>query len=106
MFGFLNMLENYETRKVSRFEKDKLIIDTCAVTDSTKPFETGIKHPNYNNSKWIIVELYATKREAQSGHNKWIKVMTSKKLPKTLKDVSTADVKKMFGFKDEVYAKT
>lgn len=85
---FFSMAE----RKVARFEKGKVIVDTCAVTDSDKPYETGISHPSYNKGDWVIVELYDTKGEAKIGHKKWVKKLTSKRLPKTLKDVSTATV--------------
>ena len=92
MFGFLSMMGNYEERKVERFEAEDLIIDTAAVTDSTKPFETAIKSPLYNDNKWVIVELYDTKEEAIAGHKKWVSIMTSNILPKELKDVSISGV--------------
>jgi hypothetical protein len=92
MFGFLNMMDNYEQRKVARFEESGLIIDTAAVTDSSQPYETGIKHPKYRGGNWIIVELYGSKSVAEAGHEKWVKTMTAKELPKSLKDVSTCDI--------------
>lgn len=95
MFGYLDMLGNYKERKVANYEKDGLIIDTCLVTDSDKPYETGIIHPNYNGGDWIIVELYNTKKEARVGHNRWVKKMTAKKLPTKLKDVSTSETAKL-----------
>lgn len=95
MFDFFNMVGNYEERKVDNFQKGDLTIDTCRVTDSDKDFETAIEHKSYNDGKWIIVELYDTKEEAQKGHDKWVKVMTKKKLPKTLKDVSSATIAKL-----------
>jgi len=94
IFNFLDMANNYEERKVANFEENGLIVDTCAVTDSNKPYETGITHPSYNNGEWIIVELYSTKKEAEAGHKKWVNIMTSSKLPKLLKDVSTATIAK------------
>lgn len=91
MFDFFEMADNYEQRKVAHYEKKGgLVVDTAAVTDSSKPFETGISHPSYNNGKWVIVELYDNKKQARNGHKRWIKLMTSKQLPKSLKDVSTA----------------
>jgi len=92
---FISMWGNYEERKVDRFEKEGLLIDTCAVNDSDKPFETAISHPMFNDGKLVVVELYDTKEQAQKGHNKWVKIMTKKKLPKSLKDVSTAEVAKL-----------
>jgi len=89
MFDFITMGGNYEERAVDRFEgPDGLIIDTAAVTDSEKPYETGILHPEYNDGKWIIVELYDTKEAAQTGHDEWVKKMTSGELPEKLVDVS------------------
>ena len=94
MFEFLNELANntHEQRKVARYEKDGVFIDTCAVNDSDQPFETAIEHPKFNDGVMIIVQLYDTKEQAQKGHNKWVKKMTAKELPKAIKDVSTSDV--------------
>lgn len=92
MFGFLSMMENYADRKVDRYEKGKLFVSTARVTDSSKPFETAVSHPNYDGGKIVIVELYDTLKGAQAGHKKWVRTMTAKKLPKSLRDVSTADV--------------
>ena len=39
--------------------------------------------------------MYDTKEAAQKGHNKWVKKMTAKELPKAIKDVSTAGVIKL-----------
>ena len=95
ILDFLDMANNHEERKVARYEEEELIIDTCQVTDSDQPYETGISHPNYNNGDWIIVELYNTKEEAQEGHNKWVKTMTNKKLPNTLTDMSSSTISKL-----------
>lgn len=95
MFDFLSMADNYEDRAVARYDSDGLTIDTCSVTDSEQPYETGIEHPLYNDGKWVIVEMYDSEEEAQQGHDKWVKVMTKKKLPDSLTDVSTATIKRM-----------
>jgi len=92
IFDYLTMENNYEDRAIANFEKDKLTVDTCAVTDSTEPFETGIKHPAYNSGAWVIVELYKTKELAQKGHDKWVKIMTTEKLPSELKEISTSEI--------------
>jgi hypothetical protein len=95
LFDFLSMFNNYEERRVARFIKGKTIcIDTCDVSDSDKPYETGVAHPSYNGGQIIVVELYDTKESALKGHNKWVKKMTSKNLPKELIDVSSAEVAK------------
>jgi hypothetical protein len=95
MFNFFEMMGNYEQRKVANFEKGDLVVDTAAVTDADKPYETGIQHPAYNAGEWVIVELYDTKEEAQKGRNRWVKKMTGKKMPKELRDVSTAGTAKL-----------
>ena len=96
VFDFFNMFDNYEERKVDRYEEEGLIVSTCAVTDSDEPFETGVSHPQYNDGKWVVVELYHSKKEAQEGHVKWVNIMTAQELPKELKDVSTASITKSY----------
>lgn len=92
MFDFFLDIGNYDQRKVDRFKNDSgLIIDTCFTSD-TGGYETGVVHPKYNGGEWVIVEEYRTKEEAQTGHDKWVKKMTQKKLPKKLKDVSSCGV--------------
>ncbi len=88
MFGF-EMIGNYDHRKVNNTEIDGGIVDTVLVTDSTKPFETGIAHPAYNGGSWIIVELYEDLESASSGHDKWIEIM--KKKPDKLVDVNQCE---------------
>lgn len=92
LFDFMSMNLNYEDRAIDRFEEGGLVVDTCSVNDSSKPFETGVLHPSYNSGDWIIVELYDSKDDAKTGHNKWVKKMTSKRLPPKLIDISTAEV--------------
>lgn len=80
MFGFLNMMGNYEERKVARWpdSEEEWIVDTAAVCDSAQPFETAIQHPRYNSGSMVIVELYDTKEEAKIGHDKWVEIMSAK----------------------------
>ena len=95
--NFLDMASNYEQRKVANYtdEEKKITVDTCMVTDSQDPFETGISCPLYNNGEWVIVETYKTREEAQEGHEKWVKKMTGDILPEMLVDVSTASIAKL-----------
>jgi hypothetical protein len=79
-FG-INMIGTYEERKVDNTEINGVVIDTALVTDSDQPYETGIRHPKYNNGKWVIVEMYNTKREARTGHNKWVEIFSKEELP-------------------------
>jgi hypothetical protein len=92
MFEFLGMAGNYEQRKVDRYDGDGLMVSTAAVNDSSKPYETAVKHVDYNDDKHVIVELYDTKEEAQKGHDKWVATMTADALPNKLIDVSTSSV--------------
>lgn len=86
LFDFIDMADNYEDRKVARFEEinNDLIIDTAWVNDCKPPYETAIQHKNYNNGQWVIVEHYETKEKALSGHMKWVKIMTTEPLPDKL----------------------
>ena len=96
MLSFFDMENNYEERVVDNYEgKGELVVDTAAVTDSEQDYETGISHPKYNDGKWVIIELYDTKDEAQVGHDKWVKIMTAATLPEQIEDVSTAEIKKL-----------
>ena len=95
MFDFLSMAGNYEERKVSRYDEGDLFVDTCHVTDSDQDYETAVEHPRYNDGNMVIVEMYDTEKEAQTGHDKWVEIMTKKSLPKELKDVSTASIAKL-----------
>ena len=88
MFKFEEMQNNYEERKVERFEEGDLVIDTAAVNDSNYPYETAIKHPFYNEGKWVIVQTYNSKEEAIIGHKEWVVRMTSNALPHELTDVA------------------
>jgi hypothetical protein len=95
MFNFMSMNGNYEQRKVANFTKDGIAVDTAAVTDSDKLFETAIRHQKYNHGDWIVVELYNTKKQAEDGHGKWVEFVQQKNLPETLKDVSSASIAKL-----------
>ncbi len=94
MFEFFDMANNYEQRKVDRYQKDDLLVSTAMVNDSDKPFETAVQHPAYNDNEIIIVQTYDSKEEAQEGHNLWVKLMTNKNMPEILTDVSTAKIMK------------
>jgi len=92
MFNFMAMADDYEQRKVSRYEEGAVIIDTAMVTDGKQPFETAVAHPLYNNGKFIIVEAYDTKEDAQKGHDEWVKIMTEGELPESLQDCVNAGI--------------
>jgi len=100
MFGFLDMMGNYETRKVDRYDGESLMVSTAAVTDGDYPFETAILHPDYNDGNHVIVEAYDDREAAQSGHDKWVKIMTGDPLPDKLRDCANAAVAKFIGEED------
>jgi hypothetical protein len=89
------MAGTYETRKIGTYDKKDVFVSTAEVTDSDQPYETAVAHPRYNDDELVIVEMYETRKQAEKGHKKWVKKMTAKKLPKTLKDVSTAEIAKL-----------
>lgn len=96
MFGFFSMAGNYEDRKVGRWNgENNDFVSTALVTDSLHPYETAICHPDYNNGNLIIVEMYASKKDAIKGHEKWVKVMTSDKLPDSFVDVSSSEISQL-----------
>jgi hypothetical protein len=92
MFDFLNMMNNYESRKVGRWDNDDgtRMVSTASVSDGIREFETAFKHPDYNEGNSIIVEAYDTKDEALAGHEYWVKVMTDGPLPDELVDCANA----------------
>lgn len=87
MLNFFNMMNDYKSRKVDRYEQGELFISTASVSDSTYGYETAVRHPQYNDGKLVIVENYASLKDAKLGHQKWVKKMTAAELPDSLKDV-------------------
>lgn len=90
MFDFLLHADDYEQRCIGRFDADWGFVSTARVYDADKPYETAVKHPDYNDGKIVIVEPYDTRGEAEKGHAKWVDTMTAEKLPDTLQDKSLA----------------
>ncbi len=94
MFEFIKMMGNYEDRKVDRWDSDDELkmISTAAVNDGSKPFETAVQHPAYNNGLVVIVESYDSKEDAQKGHDRWLNLMLTNKLPNALVDCGNAKI--------------
>jgi len=101
MFDYFDMVGTYEQRVVDNYKDGDLVVDTCKVTDSRQPYETGVKHPRYSDGDWVIVEMYDTKAAAQKGHDKWVKIMTANNLPTSLSDVSTATISELMDYFDD-----
>lgn len=94
MFDFL-FADDYENRKVDRYEVGDLFIDTASVNDGQKDYETAVEHPDYHDGKMIIVEAYDTKEEAQVGHNKRVKIMTTEPLPDIISDCGNSQIQQL-----------
>jgi hypothetical protein len=100
MFGFLQDMGNYETRKVGNDKFDWGFVSTCRVSDGRKPYETAVEHNRYvradgKRDEMCIVENYDTREEAEKGHAKWVAAMTGKDLPATLTDCCNSEVAEM-----------
>jgi len=100
------MTENYDQRKVDNTKVGDAVIDTCAITDSAKPYETGIQHPEYNDGHWIIVETYDTEEEARKGHKRWVKAFSGKVLPNELTDRNESEFENLANSLGETFHKT
>lgn len=78
--GTIMSMDNYEERVVARDNYDWGFIDTAAVSDVPEPFETAVAHELYGEGSgggMVIVESYHSKKAAQKGHKKWVKIMTT-----------------------------
>lgn len=97
MLNFANMAGNYENRKVDRWDsKDEgKMVSTAEVSDGRKPYETAVKHPGYNKGHMVIVECYATKEEAQIGHDRWEDLIKKGALPTVLEDCGNSEVSQL-----------
>lgn len=103
MFNFFSMLDNYEQRKVGRLDAEWGYISTAEVNDAEKPYETAVRHREYNDGKLVIVEPYNTREEAEHGHQRWVEVMTANTLPAQLIDRGLSGINAvcdMFGGED------
>lgn len=105
LFDFLLDGLNYESRKVSHSEIGDAVIDTTAVSDGSQSFETGVKHPEFNDGKWIIVEAYDTKEEAQRGHECWVVTITEN-LPDQLTDCQNSEISQFLPKDSLIYPRT
>lgn len=72
MFEWLNMIGNYEERKVAYTKTDNFTIDTAKVTDRQQPYETAIAHDDFNDGEWIILGWADTKEDAQKMHDSFV----------------------------------
>lgn len=84
------MMNDYDDRKVARDEYGWGFISTVFVIAGRKDYETAVKHPDYNDGDMVIVDCYATEKEAKRGHQKWIKIMENP--PDQLKDCANSEI--------------
>ena len=96
--SMLNMFKLDGYNPVARYDDEKrgITVSTAAIPDSDYPYETGVRHPRFNQGRIIVVENYNTLDEANAGHEKWLKIMTDNQLPKVLKEVSASGVVKLY----------
>lgn len=102
-------MESYEERLVDLYQEvvgdsGVLKVSTVRVSDGDKPFETGIAHPDYNNGDWVIVEAYDSRYFAEEGHNRWVRTMTNKPLPRVLEDCGNSTISWILGLVGGVMA--
>lgn len=92
------MFEDESRRaKALRYEKNGLVIDTVFAPD-TGYYESGICDTRYRkDGEWIIVDECETELQTQKMHNKWIKILTSRKLPNKIKDIHLDKDYKLLG---------
>lgn len=93
--NILEMFGDYERRKVGRFDAEWGFVSTALVTDADKPYETAVKHRDYNDDKIVIVEAYDTKEHAETGHAQWVSAMTTIPLPDFLVDKGLSEVSQL-----------
>lgn len=97
LFDFVQDMGNYQDRCVGRDNYEWGFISTAAVSDGQQPFETAVRHTEYNNGKIVIVEAYDTREAALAGQGKWVKKMTSARPPRSLTDCANSHLQAMFG---------
>jgi hypothetical protein len=93
----IQMLCDYEDRLVAREDiNPATFVMTVKVYDGALPYETGVKHPEYNGGRVVGVEAYATREEAEVGHAKWVGIMKSDSLPDELVECCNAEIMQLY----------
>ena len=90
--GFGIGWDDYEVRKVGRWESAKGVVDTAFCND-TGNYETGIAYEGYNYGEFIIVEEYSSKENALKGHKSWVSKI--KKGVRKLEDIFSGEIYKL-----------
>ena len=106
MFSFLFDTGNHADRVIDNYQAgDEIEIDTCRVSDGKQPYETGIRHPEFNDGRWIIVEAYDTRDLALAGHSRWVHAMTTA-IPDVLTDCQNAHISDWLSPDELLFART
>jgi len=108
IFGFMDMIGNYDERAVKNDELANAEVDTVRVSDGAKLYETGVKSPYYDGGKWVIVEAYDTIPEAILGHDRWVEVFSKEyaDLPDELVDCQNGQISQILHSEDLCFSKT
>lgn len=77
LLGFLDMAGNYNERMVENDKTDDFTLDTALVTDRSWRYETAVKHKDFNDGDWIVLEGASTEEEAIEVHEKWLSKLTN-----------------------------
>lgn len=69
--GMLTMMGNYEDRLVRNTKTDEFELDTVAVYDRPWNYETAVRHDDFNDGDWIVLDGCDTKEDAEDMHERW-----------------------------------
>lgn len=75
MFKVVAMSGTYEERCVVNTQEEDFVLDTALVTDCEWLYETAVKHKDFHDGMWIILEGCNTKEEAEEMHGKWLTIL-------------------------------
>lgn len=97
MFAFLDMLDDYESRKVARDEVEvegyKVILSTARVTDSLNPYESAIWVEH--ETEVVVIKNYFSLESAQNGHKKILNELPKENIVEfisQLEDVGNSEI--------------
>ena len=100
MFEFL-IAQPYTDRVIGRHDGESgFFVSTAAVNDGAHPYETAVKHRDYDDGKMVIVEAYDDRKDAEAGHERWVETMTADELPPELRDCLNAEIAQVCGALD------
>ena len=97
MLEFLNMLSNYNERKVARFEdKEKNItVSAAEVCDSEFKYEVAVKDRRYNNGSFFVVFSTDNRSVAEKEAKVWFDRMKNNPPAEIIEDGQSEIAKKL-----------